>query len=162
MSFNAQSIKSFLKKGEIRKLFIEGLGWDVGKGSKECRVDDVSYDLREVAAKAGFKVWLCEMPGQHHPSREDTKAVHRQLVKESYEHIIIFTAKESKSQAWLWVRREANKPISYKHHLFTAGQDGESLTQKLRELFIAFEEEEAGVKIGDITQRVKKHSMSKR
>ena len=156
MSFSAQAIKSFLKKGEIRKLFIEGLGWDGGKSTKDCKVDDATYGLKEVAVKAGFKVWLCEMPGQKLPSREETKAVHRQLVKESYEHIIIFSSKDSKSQAWLWVRREANKPISYKHHLFSVNQDGESLSQKLRELYIAFEEEEAGLDIVDVTTRAKK------
>ena len=156
MSFSAQAIKSLLKKGEIRKLFIEGLGWDGGKSTKDCKVDDVTYGLKEVAAKAGFKVWLCEMPGRKLPSREETKAVHRQLVKESYEHIIIFSSKDSKSQAWLWVRREANKPICYKHHLFSVDQDGESLSQKLRELYIAFEEEEAGLDIVDVTKRAKK------
>lgn len=156
MSFSAQATKSFLKKGEIRKLFIEGLGWDGGKSTKDCKVDDVTYTLKEVAVKAGFKVWLCEMPGQKLPTREETKAVHRQLVKESYEHIIIFASNDSKSQAWLWVRREANKPISYKHHLFNITQDGESLTQKLRALYIAFEEEEAGVDIVDVTTRAKK------
>ena len=156
MSFSAQAIKSFLKKGEIRKLFIEGLGWDGGKSTKDCKVDDVTYGLKEVAVKAGFKVWLCEMPGQKLPTREETKAVHRQLVKESYEHIIIFASKDFKSQAWLWVRREANKPISYKHHLFSVDQDGESLSQKLRELYIAFEEEEAGLDIVDVTKRAKK------
>ena len=116
MSFSAQAIKTFLKKGEVRKLFIEGLGWDGGRSTKDCNVGHDTYSLKEVAAKAGFKVWLCEMPGQKLPTREETKAVHRQLVKESYEHIIIFASKGSKSQAWLWVRREANKPISYKHH----------------------------------------------
>ena len=156
MSFSAQAIKSFLKKGEIRKLFIEGLGWDGGKSTKDCKVDDATYGLKEVAVKAGFKVWLCEMPGQKLPSREETKAVHRQLVKESYEHIIIFSSKDSKSQAWLWVRREANKPISYKHHHLNVAQDGESLTQKLRALYIAFEEEEEGVDIVDVTKRAKK------
>ena len=156
MSFNAKAIKTFLKKGEIRKLFIEGLGWDGGRSTKDCNVGHVTYSLKEVAVKAGFKVWLCEMPGQKLPTREETKAVHRQLVKESYEHIIIFSSKDSKSQAWLWVRREANKPISYKHHLFSVDQDGESLSQKLRALFIAFEEEEAGVDIVDVTTRAKK------
>ena len=156
MSFSAQAIKSFLKKGEIRKLFIEGLGWDGGKSTKDCKVGHDTYSLKEVAAKAGFKVWLCEMPGQKLPTREETKTVHRQLVKESYEHIIIFASKDSKSQAWLWVRREVNKPISYKHHLFSVDQDGESLSQKLRALFIAFDEEEAGVDIVDVTTRAKK------
>ena len=63
MSFSAQAIKSFLKKGEIRKLFIEGLGWDGGTSTKDCKVDEVTYGLKEVAVKAGFKVWLCEMTG---------------------------------------------------------------------------------------------------
>jgi len=156
MSFNSQLTKSFLKKGEIRKLFIEGLGWEGGTASKECRVGDNSYQLKVVAQKAGFKVWLCNLPSLKLPPREETKAVHHQLVKESYEHIIIFSSNNSKSQAWLWVRREANKPISYKHHLFTVGQDGESLVQKLAELYITFEAEEAGIDITDVSVRAKK------
>jgi hypothetical protein len=155
MSFNSQAIKAFLKKGEIKKLFIEGLGWDAGQAAKDCEVQGTTYSLKVVASKAGFKVWHCELPGQRLPSRDEMKAVHRQLVKESYEHIIIFSSKDSKSQAWLWVRREANKPISYKHHLFNISQDGESLTQKLRALFITFEEEESGVNIVDVTKRAK-------
>jgi hypothetical protein len=155
MSFNPQAIKAFLKKGEIKKLFIEGLGWDVGQATKDCEVKGTVYSLRLVAAKAGFKVWHCEMPTQRLPSREETKAVHRQLVKESYEHIIIFSSKDSKTQSWLWVRREVNKPISFKHHLFNISQDGESLTQKLRALYITFEEEESGVNIVDVTKRAK-------
>lgn len=156
MPFNAQAIKSFLKKGEIRKIFIEELGWDAGKGSKDCRVGDVSYALKEVAVKAGFKVWLCELTGQQLPSREETKVVHRQLVKESYEHIIVFLAKDSNSQAWLWVKRQANKPISYKYHQFGIGQDGESLVQKLRELYIDIEVEEKGIDITDVTDFAKR------
>jgi hypothetical protein len=156
MSFNSQLTKSFLKKGEIRKLFIEGLGWEGGTASKECRVGGNSYQLKEVAQKAGFRVWLCNLPGLKLPPREETKGVHHQLVKESYEHIIIFSSNNSKSQAWLWVRREANKPISYKHHLFTVGQDGESLVQKLAELYITFEAEEAGIDITDVSVRAKK------
>jgi hypothetical protein len=155
MSFNSQAIKAFLKKGEIKKLFIEGLGWDAGQAAKDCEVQGTTYSLKVVASKAGFKVWHCELPGQSLPSRDEMKTVHRQLVKESYEHIIIFSSKDSKSQAWLWVRREANKPISYKHHLFNISQDGESLTQKLRALYITFEEEESGVNIVDVTKRAK-------
>jgi hypothetical protein len=155
MSFNSQAIKAFLKKGEIKKLFIEGLGWDAGQAAKDCEVQGTTYSLKVVASKAGFKVWHCELPGQNLPSRDEMKTVHRQLVKESYEHIIIFSSKDSKSQAWLWVRREANKPISYKHHLFNVSQEGESLTQKLRALYITFEEEESGVNIVDVTKRAK-------
>ena len=156
MSFNPQSIKTLLKKGELRKLFIEELGWDGGKTTKECNVDGNTYQLIEVAQKAGFKVWLCNLPSSKLPQREETKKVHSQLVKESFEHIIIFLSNDSKSQSWLWVRRETNKPISYKYHLFTSGQAGESLVQKLRELYIAFEEEEKGVNIIDITSKAKK------
>lgn len=155
MTFNSQAIKAYLKKGEIKKLFIEGLGWDTGQAAKDCEVEGTVYSLTVVASKAGFKVWHCELPGQRLPSRDEMKTVHRQLVKESYEHIIIFSSKDKKSQGWLWVRREANKPISYKHHLFNISQDGESLAQKLRALYITFEEEESGVNIVDVTKRAK-------
>ena len=156
MPFNSQSVKSLLKKGEIKKLFIEELGWDGGKTSKECNVGSNSYQLNEIAQKAGFKVWLCGLTSSKLPQREEIKLVHRQLVKESFEHIIIFLSNDAKSQSWLWVRRDANKPISYKHHIVTVGQDGESLIQKLRELFIAFEEEEKGISISDVTSKAKK------
>ena len=85
MSFNPQSIKTLLKKGELRKLFIEELGWDGGKTTKECNVDGNTYQLIEVAQKAGFKVWLCNLPSSKLPQREETKKVHSQLVKESFE-----------------------------------------------------------------------------
>ena len=156
MPFNSQSVKSLLKKGEIKKLFIEELGWDGGKTSKECKIGSNSYQLNEIAQKAGFKVWLCGLTSSKLPQREEIKLVHRQLVKESYEHIIIFLSNDAKSQSWLWVRRDANKPISYKHHIVTVGQDGESLIQKLRELFIAFEDEEKGITISDVTSKAKK------
>jgi len=156
MSFNEKTVKAHLRKGEIRKLFIEELGWDSGKATKECKVAQNTYQLKEAARKAGFRVWVCELPSAKLPSREDTKSVHRQLVKESYEHIIVFLTSDKKSQIWLWVRREPNKQVSFKHHHYYASQDGESLSQKLRALYISFEEEEIGVDITQVSGRAKK------
>lgn len=155
MSFNPTKTKQLLWGCEYRKLFIEELGWDKASVPLEIPLGDRTYRFEPVAHKRGLQVFQCNVPsGSGFPDYQTRRKIERQVAKSYYEHILIFADANKTRQTWQWVRREANSPLRCREVTVTAGQDGESLVQRLQHLSIDLAEEES-LTLMDVNRRTR-------
>ena len=145
MPFDYQRARSLLQNADLSMLFVEGLGWEPSRRKLTIRIGESEYELAAIAEKRGLTAWLCHPPPAiilaHHPRH----TLDRKLSETSLEHLTVFVNKERSRQLWMWVRREQGKPLAARSHEYHRGQPGDSLLQKIENLFVSLEEEEAGL-----------------
>src|ERR671924_129359 len=109
MPLDPTRVRQHLRNFDLRRLFIEELGWDHHVGSLDVMVDGHSYSLDTVAQKRGFVVYRC---GGQIPDYSTRRKIERQVGKSVHEHLIIYTDSDNSFQIWQWVKREAGKPAN--------------------------------------------------
>ena len=153
MALDRNAAKQRIKAFDFGGLFTQELGWDHHKGTLTLHLSDRDVSLNAVAEKRGFAVWLCPTPaGENLPDSAGRRRIERELTKAAHEHILIFTDAGKSMQVWQWVRREAGKPTRVRETVWTQGQSGELLIQKLERLFVSLDEEER-LTLPDVTSR---------
>lgn len=145
MPLDFSRARQLLHSGDLRRLFVEELGWEPGRQEFPIRVGETDYRFAAIAEKRGFTVWRCESPGGMLPGHSTRLQLDRQLSECSFEHLIIFVDGNQTRQSWMWVRRQPGKPVAARTHEYYRGQPGDSLLQKLQVLYVSLEEEEAGL-----------------
>jgi hypothetical protein len=148
--------RKLLATFDFKSLFIEELGWNRHVARLDIIVDGRTFSLSAVSEKCGMVVFEGE-PGSDGriPDYATRRKIERQVAKSAYEHLIIYVDGRKTSQVWQWVRREHGKPAACREHPYHAGQPGDSLIQKLRELAVSLEEEEC-LTLPDVTGRAKR------
>jgi hypothetical protein len=148
---NTALARNLLVKGELRKLFIEPLGWDNASVTLKVNLADSTYTLHALAQKRGMVAFHCPAPaGQRLPDYGNRRKIEHDVAKSAHEHLIIFTDANSETQIWQWVKREPGMPIACREHAYHRSQPGDALLQKL--CAIAFSmEEEAQITLLDVT-----------
>lgn len=146
-----------LERGDFLNLFVEELGWDRARESHRVAVGQDSLLATAVAEKRSFKVFVVQSP----PSVgmlaiADRRQVRDGLAPHARENMVIFVSADRQTQIWQWTRREVDKPVALREHVFKVGQSGEALLQRLDHLLVTFEEEESGITIFDVAQRAKR------
>lgn len=144
MPFDFTRARTLLHAGDIKKLFVEELGWEPGRQRHTLRVADRDYEFTAMAVKRGFTVWKCAGQDGKFPDHGTRLKLDRALTQTSFEHLIVFVTQEGSRQSWTWVRREPGRPLVQRNHEFSQGQAGDSLLQKLQALYVSLEEEEEG------------------
>ncbi len=140
MAFDVPSVRAHLQTFDLRKLFIEELGWDRYDAPLELAIAAETVSLRAIAHKRGAQVFECIGLFDYNRRRQIEKAVTR----EAFEHLIVFRDEAQTTQIWQWVARRPGLPAAYREHTYTpATQDGDALIQKLRAITIPLSEEEA-------------------
>jgi hypothetical protein len=154
MKFNRKKAINLLDKLEFQDLFIEELGWNYCQtDTLNLKVNDSLFQLEAIAEKKGIIVYLCHAKNGQLPDYNTRKKIDTEITNYSQEHLIIYTDK--KEQIWQWVRREIGKPLAIREYRYHLKQTGESLIQKLEELYISFEAEE-NLTLYEVTKRTKK------
>ncbi len=146
MNISQREILQALQNFDFETLFIDTLGWDNAKdGTLTIQVDGQAYRLRSLAEKKGIKVYFC-YPNAEGAIPDDARIrrIDLALTKLACEHITIHINKAHTIQVWLWVKRDANKPLGYRFNRWHKGQASDLLVQKLSNLFVSIEEELAG------------------
>jgi hypothetical protein len=148
---NTALARNLLVKGELRKLFIESLGWDNASVTLKVNLADSTYTLHALAQKRGMVAFHCPAPaGQRLPDYGNRRKIEHDVAKSAHEHLIVFTDAHSETQIWQWVKREPGMPIACREHAYHRSQPGDALLQKL--CAIAFSmEEEAQITLLDVT-----------
>ncbi len=136
--------RPLLQSTDLPKLFVEELGWEPCRQQLTLRAGESDYTFAALAEKHGFRAWLCEAPDGGLPDHAIRLKLDRKLSETSFEHLIVFVTRDRSRQSWVWVRREAGKPLAARTHEYHRGQPGDSLLQKLQILYVSLEEEEAG------------------
>jgi len=156
MSFNMAEARKDLQTFDLKKLFIEKMGWDLAKQTHEVQVNGEYFQLMMVAQKRGLAVFVCSPQANGTiPDSALRYKIETQVRKLAHEHLIIFTNKDRTIQKWQWVRREPNKPIARREYEVSKGQAGDSLLHRLQNLVFELEEEE-DLTIIEVGQKIKK------
>jgi len=78
------------------------------------------------------------------PDHATRRKIEKQVTKSAYEHLIIFVDEAKTTQIWQWVARQPGQPARYReHHYYPGHQSGAALIQKLGQIYIPLNEEEA-------------------
>lgn len=156
MSFNIAEARKDLLSFNLKKLFIEKLGWDTAKQTHEVQVNDEYFQLKMIAQKRGLAVFECAP--QAYGGMPDSALrykIETQVRKLAHEHVIIFTNKDNTIQKWQWVRRDHGKPIARREYEVSKGRTGDALLHRLQNLVFELEEEE-DLTIIEVGKKVKK------
>ena len=144
MPLDFQRARPLLQSGQLARLFVEELGWEPCRNKLTLRAGEADYAFAAVAEKRGFTVWRCDCAGGSFPEHTTRLKLDRALTETSFEHLIVFATPDHAQQSWMWVRREAGKPLAVRTHEYHRSQPGDSLLQKLQGLYVSLEEEERG------------------
>ncbi|TDA70682.1 MAG: SAM-dependent methyltransferase [Clostridia bacterium] len=155
MLINRENARRLLKNADLRRLFVEELGWDHHHATFEGPLGNRTYTLTALAHKRGMVAFHCPSPaGERLPDHAERRKIEQYVAKTVHEHLIIFTDAEGAHQVWQWVRREPGKPTACREHHYHRSQTGEALLQKLEAIAFSLDEEER-IALPDVTGRVR-------
>ena len=155
MAFDFNRARQHLQSFNIRKLFIQEMGWDQPGPDLDIPYDGDLLFLEAIAQKRGLSVYVCSpLEDGRIPSYAGRRKIEVELRKSVHEHILIFTSLDNSRQVWQWVRREPGRPTMRREFTYHLGQSGDPLLQRLQKLVITLEEEE-NLGIVDVTSRVR-------
>jgi hypothetical protein len=156
MATDLSAIRKCLQQGDLKRLFIEELGWDHCDAHLTIPADGSECHLHAVAQKRGMVAYVCEAPSAEAlPKHPDRSKIEKQVAKSAHEHIIVFTDSARTTQVWQWVRREAGKPRACREHRYHRLQPGEALAHKLQAILFTLEDEEE-LSLPDVTARARR------
>jgi hypothetical protein len=155
MPLNRQRCGYLLRSFNLSKLFIEELGWDSHSQTLDVPLDGRTFSLSAAAHKRGFVAFQCTAPEGRVPDYATRRKIETQVAKSVHEHLIIYSDATKSMQVWQWVKREPGKPSQCRDHIYTTGQSGEALIQKLEYLAFSLEEEEQ-LTIVDVHSRIQR------
>ena len=144
MPLDFQRARPLLQSGNLARLFVEELGWEPCRQKLALRAGETDFAFTAIAEKRGFTVWLCASADGRLPDHTTRLKLDRKLSETNFEHLIVFATGDFAQQSWVWVRREPGRPLAARKHDFNRAQPGDSLLQKLQNLFVSLEEEEKG------------------
>jgi hypothetical protein len=144
MAFDLSRARVCLQRFDLKKLFIEEMGWDHHSQTLSVNVDGQTYLLSAVAQKRGMVVFLCKLTDDRKlPDYSTRRKIERQVTRSVHEHLLIFIDSSQSSQLWQWVKREPGKPTACREHSYSCSQPGDALLQKCQSITFSFEEEES-------------------
>jgi hypothetical protein len=145
MLIDPERFHILLGEFDLKRLFIEELGWD--NASLPCQniiTDGESFTLSPLAQKRGVAVLRCSPDKEGKiPSRAALLKIEKEAAKIVHEHLLIFADAGENALTWLWVSRVPGEPIRSRTHTWHKGQSTESLRQKLGQIVWSLEQEEA-------------------
>jgi hypothetical protein len=152
MALSKQEFTSYIKQFQFREMF-NYMGWDNDATSLPIVVDNITYDLKAVAKKQGFKILLCNSTHGSIPDYSIRKKIETKVTKSFQEHLLIFTDAKKQEQVWQLVVRHKDKPNKITETRYHISQDPELIYQRTSGIFFELNEEEH-ITIIDVTKRV--------
>lgn len=152
MAISKQQFSNYIKAFEFRQMFND-MGWDNDTTTAPIVVDAISYELKAVARKSGFKILLCNSANGNIADYSTRKKIETKVTKSFQEHLLIFTDAKKQEQIWQLVVRHSGKPAKTTETRYHISQDPELLYQRAAGIFFELDEEEH-INIIDVTKRV--------
>ena len=151
MNINKERVRQLLQNFELKTLFTQEIGWDHHSQTLPIQINEAEYTLTACAEKRGMVVFsYTAAPEAHIPGYATRRRIERQVAKSVREHLIIYADNPKTIQIWQWVKREIGKPDACREHHYWRGQPARSLIEKLEQIAISMNEEEAGVTLVDV------------
>lgn len=154
MAISRQQFAQLLQNGELRKIFIQALGWDSDKYAFTEKQDEEDFTCECVAEKSGFKIVLVKpAAGNDTPVYSTRKKISNAITKRFRENLIIFSNASGNKQIWHYTVRRPGKPSLTSEIPYHTGQSPELLFQKLQGIIFDLDEQD-NITIIDVSQRV--------
>ncbi len=153
-----------------------GPGTQHGQGPRLNTARSISFEdlvqqifaVEAVAQKKGVQILHCKPPLDGKVPNYPTRCrIQHQVAKLARENVVIFTNQSRTHQIWQWVRRATGESLQYCEHEYwktdamlvanggQAGDDSESLDQRLRHLVFSMADEER-LTLTEVAQRLRK------
>jgi hypothetical protein len=144
MLLEVNRVGPLLKSFDLKKLFIDELGWNHAKAADlSVVVDSTRYQLTGLAEKQGLFVYQCAIPESgDFPNYATRRRIETKVERIAHEHLIVFADAAKTIQVWQWVKRELGKPAACREHHYHRSQSGLALMQKLQHLVLTLQDEE--------------------
>ncbi len=147
-------LETSIRQHLFADLFIQH-GWD--EGSPEPLhlklSEDETAQIQRVASKSGFAVCIWEAGERYLESRSQVRRLVSELMKYHYEHLLIVCGKGK--QRWIVGIVPQNKPLRTYEVEWHENQDIQPLVQKLDGVIFSLEDEEKGIAITDVVEKVR-------
>ena len=155
VSLDRDRVSRLLQSLDLRELFIGELGWDHGGADLEVTAAGRTFALEAIAHKRGLVAYQYVADSDDafpdHPVRQK---IERAVAGSVREHLVVYATSDRNTQCWQWVKREAGRPDRTRTHIYSGGQSGEALIQKLEHLVFTLEEEE-GINLVEVSGRLR-------
>lgn len=152
MALDTSAARDCLERFDLRRLFLEELGWDALDNHLNVIVDGEQYSLRGIAQKRN--VPILEFRSPQLPDYSIRRKIEREVARHVFEHLIIFVDGEQRRQVWQWVARTPGRPAAYREHSYFSGTSAGLLLQKLDGITFTLQEEE-GLTLSGVTSRLR-------
>ena len=151
MNLSIPRVRNYLMDCELEALFVEELGWSRHSGEFSVDVGEETFVLRALAELKGVQIFECHTdPNDQLPDYPTRQKIEKQAAKLAHEHLIIFVNADRTEQRWQWVAREQGRPPAYREYLYTSGQPGDGLIQKLNTITFSIDEAEGIDLVGTV------------
>ena len=139
---NRDRVRKHLEDFDLYPLFIDELGWDNGGEDIEAKVSGSVFLLEAVAHKRGMVIYRCVAEsGDDFPDRATRQKIEKIVNRAVREHIIVYVARNKRTQCWQWVKREPGQSARYRDYSYRLGQTFEPLIQMLEKISFSRDEE---------------------
>ena len=135
VAVNRQRLAQLVDAGNMRRLFVEELGWsNPDRPLFTVTVEGETYLLKQFAGYKGLRVWQCRSL----PPRRIQRVIDVELGRENAERLIIFT--DGVKQEWRWPRKAQTGGVNAKLlvHPHVVGQHNDALTSRLEAIALDF------------------------
>lgn len=154
MAVSKEQFLQLFKSADLKKLFVQVLGWDSDKYSFLEKLNEETFTCECIAEKSGFKLVLVKpASGNEIPVYATRKKISNAVTKRFRENLIVFVSNTGNKQVWHYTIRKAGKPSLTSEIPYHTGQSPELLFQKLQGIFFDLDEQD-NITIIDVSQRV--------
>lgn len=154
MAVSKEQFLQLFKTADLKKLFVQVLGWDSDKYSFSEKLNEETFTCECIAEKSGFKLVLVKpASGNEIPVYATRKKISNAVTKRFRENLIVFVSNTGNKQVWHYTIRKAGKPSLTSEIPYHTGQSPELLFQKLQGIFFDLDEQD-NITIIDVSQRV--------
>ena len=154
-TLDRNKVKQHLENFDLRSLFIQELGWDLGGAHTEATVADRTFVLEAIAHKRGLVAYQYVADSDDtfpdHPTR---RKIEQAVSKTAREHLIVYASHNRDALYWQWVKREPGRTDRSRQLIYRKEQTGEALIQKLEQIVFTLDEE-GDLTIVDVSGRVR-------
>lgn len=148
-------IVTYLRKGELRHLFIEHLGWDRANGQLAIELGDQPMALEQIAQKRGFLVVRLITDRIRGQTKRFIRDVQARVSRHSHEHLLIVQTERTDVQVWAWAYRDSsNGRLRHRFHPMFSDRIPPKLVQRIQRLSVSLDEEEQ-ITLFDVTEKTK-------
>jgi hypothetical protein len=98
---NKRTFIQYISESNFKELFIREMGWNNPKGQTtfDITIEEIVYELQQIADRSGFQVLTCEV--QEIPSSSMCKKIDTRLRRTANDYICIYHLPQSEHHLWM-------------------------------------------------------------